>query len=117
MRRLTPAATAEREAFEEAGLKGRLWSRTPVGSYVYRKDDEDFAGSILVRVFVLAVHEQKKGWPEQPQRQTAWYAVERAASLVREPSLARLLRRIPKIVMARIRAAAPKVRRAARSRG
>ena len=107
LRRKTPAATAEREAYEEAGLKGRLWSRTPIGSYWYRKEDEDFTGSILVRVFVLAVDEQKRGWPERSHRETSWFAVERAARLVHEPGLARLLRRIPKIVIARIRAATP----------
>ena len=111
MRRRTPAATAEREAFEEAGLKGRLWSRTPIGSYWYRKEDEDFTGSILVRVFMLAVDEQKREWPEQSHRETSWFPVERAASLVKEPGLARLLRRISKIVVAQIRAGAPALRR------
>ena len=108
MRRTAPAATAEREAFEEAGLRGRLWSRTPIGSYWYRKEDEDFPGAIWVRVFVLAVYEQKKGWPERPERRTSWFTVKRAASLVEEPGLSRLLRRIPKIIVAQIKASAPK---------
>src|SRR5688500_3546461 len=37
MRKRTPAGTAEREAFEEAGVKGYLLSRRPIGSYRYIK--------------------------------------------------------------------------------
>ena len=60
MRKRTPAGTAEREAYEEAGVKGWSVSHRPIGSYRYFKQDEDFSGEILVRLFVLAVEEQKK---------------------------------------------------------
>ncbi|HWU55015.1 MAG TPA: NUDIX hydrolase, partial [Rhizomicrobium sp.] len=40
---LTPAENAAREAFEEAGVTGRIDPR-PVGSYYYLKDKKDGGG-------------------------------------------------------------------------
>jgi 8-oxo-dGTP pyrophosphatase MutT (NUDIX family) len=95
MRNRTPAGTARREAYEEAGVKGRLLSKRPVGSYRYMKRDESFTGEILVRVFLLAVEQQKKDWPERGERRTRWFTVRAAAALVKERDLARLLRSVP----------------------
>lgn len=101
MRKRTPAGTAEREAFEEAGVKGYLLSRRPIGSYRYIKVDEKFTGAILVRVFILAVVEQMKVWPESRERRTRWFPVGRAATLVHERELARLIKAIPAMVIER----------------
>ncbi len=90
--------SAAREAFEEAGVKGELWSKKPIGSFRYTKRDEDFAGEILVRVFVLAVEQQKKSWPEKDQRRVRWYSLRQAAALVKERELARLIRNLPKLL-------------------
>ena len=90
----TPAGTARREAYEEAGVKGRLLSKKPVGSYRYAKKDE-IDGEILVRVFLLAVEQQKKDWPERGERRTRWFTIRAAAALVKERELARLLRAVP----------------------
>ena len=99
MRNRTPAGTAQREGYEEAGVKGELWSRRPVGAYRYRKTDEKFTGEILVRVFVLTVEEQKKDWPERGERRTRWFPIRAAATKVAEPELAKLLRAIPAILV------------------
>jgi len=99
MRNRTPAGTARREAYEEAGVKGELWSRRPVGAYRYFKDDEKFTGEILVRVFVLTVEEQKKDWPERGERRTRWFPVRAAATKVAEPELGKLLRTVPGILI------------------
>jgi 8-oxo-dGTP pyrophosphatase MutT (NUDIX family) len=104
MRNRTPAGTARREAFEEAGVKGWLWSRKPIGAYRYFKQDEDFSGEILVRVFVLAVEQQKKHWPEKGERRIRWCALRQAAGLVKERELAQLLRNLPKLLVAQERA-------------
>ena len=98
MRNRTPAGTARREAFEEAGVKGELWSKKPIGSFRYMKRDENFTGEILVRVFVLAVEQQKKDWPEKDQRRVRWFSLRQAAALVKERELARLLRDMPKLL-------------------
>jgi 8-oxo-dGTP pyrophosphatase MutT (NUDIX family) len=101
MRKRTPAGTAEREAYEEAGVKGWLWSRKPIGSYSYTKADEAALGKILVKLFVLAVEEQMPDWPECNERRTRWFPVHRAAALVQERDLSRLLRAIPGVVSLR----------------
>jgi len=84
MRNRTPAGTAKREAFEEAGVKGELWSKKPIGSFRYMKRDENFTGEILVQVFVLGVDQQKKDWPEKNERRVRWYSLRQAAALVKE---------------------------------
>jgi 8-oxo-dGTP pyrophosphatase MutT (NUDIX family) len=99
MRNRTPAGTAKREAYEEAGVKGQLWSRKAVGTYRYMKRDEKFTGEILVRVFILTVEEQKKDWPERGERRTRWFPVRAAATMVAEPGLAKLLRSVPAILV------------------
>lgn len=111
MRKRSPAGTARREAYEEAGLRGRLWSRKAAGSYRYIKSDAPHAGEILVLVFVLAVDEQLKEWPERRQRRTRWLAPRRAAALVQERDLAKLLRAIPGMVIGRNRAGAKRSRK------
>jgi 8-oxo-dGTP pyrophosphatase MutT (NUDIX family) len=98
MRNRTPAGTARREAFEEAGVKGELWSKKPIGSFRYMKRDENFTGEVLVQVFVLGVEQQKKDWPEKSQRQVRWFSLRKAATLVKERELAKLLRNIPKLL-------------------
>ncbi len=99
MRKRTPAGTAEREAYEEAGVKGWLWSGKALGSYRYFKDDADFTGEILVRLFVLVVEAQKKKWPEKGERRVRWYALREAASLVKERDLGKLLRDMPRLLV------------------
>jgi len=98
MPKRTPAGTAEREAYEEAGLKGAMLSRRPIGTYRYRKPDQAELGEIKVALFVLAVETQKKDWPECDQRRTRWFSVAKAASLVAERDLARLLRSVPRLI-------------------
>src|SRR4051812_20297500 len=89
MRNRTPAGTARREAFEEAGVKGELWSKKPIGSFRYMKRDESYNDEILVRVFVLGVEQQKKKWPEKDQRRVRWFSLRQAATLVKERELAK----------------------------
>ena len=82
---------AEREAFEEAGLKGRI-AASPVGWYRYEKRlDDGLALPCKVRVYPLRVEAQHERWPERDQRTLRWFAPEEAATLVQEDELQRLL--------------------------
>jgi 8-oxo-dGTP pyrophosphatase MutT (NUDIX family) len=82
---------AEREAFEEAGLKGRIGA-SPVGWYRYEKRlDHGLALPCKVRVFPLRVEVQHERWPERHQRTLRWFRPEEAARLVHEDELQRLL--------------------------
>jgi 8-oxo-dGTP pyrophosphatase MutT (NUDIX family) len=82
---------AEREAFEEAGLKGQI-AASPVGRYHYQKRfDHGRAFPCMVRVYPLRVEAQHARWPEQDQRTLRWFPPEEAARLVHEDELQELL--------------------------
>jgi 8-oxo-dGTP pyrophosphatase MutT (NUDIX family) len=82
---------AEREAFEEAGLKGQI-AASPVGWYRYEKRlDGGLALPCKVRVYPLRVEVQHERWPERDQRTLRWFAPEEAATLVHEDELQQLL--------------------------
>jgi len=87
-----PHEAAAIEAAEEAGLKGEI-DPAPVGSYRYLKRDKGGeAIPIQVIVFPLEVLSQLDHWKEKDQRQIAWFRYQKAAQLVVEPNLKRLIR-------------------------
>jgi 8-oxo-dGTP pyrophosphatase MutT (NUDIX family) len=83
-----PHEGASMEAIEEAGVIGEI-SEQSLGSYRYLKDDENLA--IQVLVFPLRVDAEVASFKEQGQRIATWFPVRRAAHLVAEPSLRRLI--------------------------
>jgi 8-oxo-dGTP pyrophosphatase MutT (NUDIX family) len=91
---LTPAATAAREAYEEAGLVGTIAGDEPFGwfHYVKRKNTRRSV-TFEVSVFLFAVERQLRKWPEKSERETKWFAPEDAATLVAQTGLADLLLR------------------------
>jgi 8-oxo-dGTP pyrophosphatase MutT (NUDIX family) len=92
MKGRTPAVSAAKEAFEEAGVRGAV-GPAPVGSFVYDKvDRHGVSNRIEVDVFPLRVIRQHKNWPERKQRGTKWMLLEEAADSVEEWSLKALLR-------------------------
>jgi len=92
MRGLKPHRAAEREAYEEAGLKGHV-GKVAVGTYAYKKRlANGVAVPCEVSVFPLQVTSQRKRWPEMSQRDGRWFSPEEAADLVHEEDLQRLLR-------------------------
>lgn len=89
----SPARAAEREAFEEAGLKGEIKSK-PLGAYSYVKQKADGeAVDCRVAVFPMQVRGQAKDWPEKGQRELRWFRAAEAAEAVDEPELRDLIRR------------------------
>lgn len=91
MRGRSPHEAAQREAFEEAGVKGPV-EPMPIGSYRYRKFAKNGSSVICsVDVFPMQVTEQKRTWPEKPQRSTRWTPAHEAAELVAEPELRALI--------------------------
>ena len=88
----TPADAALREAWEEAGVIGKV---RPVclGIYSYFKDlDADSDLPCVVAVFPVKVKSLSKDWPEKKHRKRRWVSPKKAAELVQEPELAALLR-------------------------
>ena len=80
---LGPAATAAREAFEEAGVLGEV-SQNSVGSFQYLKQLKDGSRSVTcnVLVFPLRVDRELTAWPESAQRELCWLDPEHAADRI-----------------------------------
>jgi len=89
---LKAAKAAAREAFEEAGVQGRV-TRRALGRYLYEKRLEDRRATVPcdVQVFPLAVRRQLKNWPEANQRTAQWFSAAKAAALVTDDGLSPLI--------------------------
>ena len=88
---MTSARSAAQEAFEEAGVHGKIRKR-PVGTYHYDKRLKNGRlQHVRVAVFALAVETQAEAYPELGQREKAWVTPAEAARLVDEPELMVLL--------------------------
>jgi 8-oxo-dGTP pyrophosphatase MutT (NUDIX family) len=91
---LTPAETALREAYEEAGIGGQIDNK-PIGTYIYGKRLTNGRERLVtVDVFPLEVMVQHPSWPEQEERTLLWTLRNEAAELVHEPELASLIKRL-----------------------
>lgn len=88
---LKPHQTAAREAWEEAGVEGRVSTRK-LGVFDYGKR---LSGGqiqpVRVKVYPLEVVREFEDWPEVQQRERRWLSAQEAARLVDEPGLAKLL--------------------------
>ena len=89
---LKPPDAAALEAAEEAGVTGEVEDR-PLGSYRYIKQlKADRETAVQVIVFPLRVDGQAADFKERGQRDWQWFGYRKAARLVAEPSLRRLIR-------------------------
>lgn len=81
----------EREAYEEAGVKGKAQT-APIGAYVYQKrTNHGLAISCKVQVHALEVDEFCENFPEKGTRRLEWVDCREAASRVAETSLKSLI--------------------------
>lgn len=74
-------AAAAVEAFEEAGVLGKM-GRRRVGRFKYRKSVGSRTVECAVEVFPLKVQRKLKRWPEQSQRKRRWFKGKKAAAMV-----------------------------------
>ncbi|WP_316976133.1 NUDIX hydrolase [Shumkonia mesophila] len=86
---LDAVASAANEAFEEAGVKGRL-AEPSVGSFAYAK----WEGICTVEVFAMTVEEVLDDWPERAERTRRWLPLAEAAGLADDPGASDLIRRL-----------------------
>lgn len=92
---LTPAETAAREAWEEAGVEGDI-TDTGLGAFGYAKVlGPNRTVPCSVQVFGLRVAELKDKFPEKKVRSRKWFGLEKAARKVAEPELRQLLLALP----------------------
>ena len=91
---LSSAAAAAREAWEEAGVEGKV-QETVLGTFVYDKlSRTDPTLQCTVAVHLLKVLALKSRYPEAHQRRRGWFAASDSANLVAEPQLQELLRQV-----------------------
>jgi 8-oxo-dGTP pyrophosphatase MutT (NUDIX family) len=83
----SPANSAAKEAWEEAGVTGRV-GRRMIARYAYEK----WQGVCRVLVYRLDVDEVHREWPEAHVRRRAWLAPERAAARVGDAAVAEIIR-------------------------
>jgi 8-oxo-dGTP pyrophosphatase MutT (NUDIX family) len=88
---------AAREAFEEAGVKGRC-QRAALGHYVYRKRlDTGVRISCRVQIHAIEVSRLVRNFPEREERKLAWFDYREAARRVAEPSLREQILRFARV--------------------
>ena len=73
----TAGDAALREAYEEAGVSGRLLGDA-IGTYTYRKRGSRFT----VAVFLMEVVQEEATWPEQRLREREWFELEHGMTLL-----------------------------------
>ena len=92
----TLAGAAMQEAWEEAGVKGRI-VQAEIGRYHYDKEQErGFAIPVEVRVFPLYVDVLNDSFPERGERKRRWFPPHEAARMVAEAGLKRILLGLPR---------------------
>ena len=92
MAHLIDMNAARQEAFEEAGIAGRM-KRKALGTYTYAKPAaRPPIMQHAVKVFALQVRRELRNWPEKRQRKRQWFSVEEAAEKVIEPGLRKIIR-------------------------
>ncbi|MFK7745522.1 MAG: NUDIX hydrolase [Roseobacter sp.] len=88
----TPAESAYIEAWEEAGVTGVSDERC-IGVFSYSKGMEDQDDlPCLAMVFAIEVTDLADEYPEANERDRIWISRKKAAALVDEPELSRILR-------------------------
>lgn len=88
----TPGAAALQEAWEEAGVRGRIVGGC-LGVFSYEKELEDGEKlPVVALLYAVEVKSVATEYPEAGQRQRKWVSRKKAMKLVKEPELARMIR-------------------------
>jgi 8-oxo-dGTP pyrophosphatase MutT (NUDIX family) len=87
---MTPQNSAAKEAWEEAGVLGRVFSDL-MGTYEYYKSGCTWQ----VDVFLLQVETVLENWPEAYKRKRQWVSIPKAIKRVDEPELKLILGDLP----------------------
>jgi len=83
----SPAQCAVEEAFEEAGVRGVLSSKEPLGVFGFKRGRRE-RPIVIFLLEVLHVHDR---WPDKELRRRAWLSPEKAAGKVRDSGLRELI--------------------------
>lgn len=106
-----PWDAAKIEALEEAGVVGQISSES-IGTYEYDKRlGRGRKVRCRVTVYPMAVDRLKRRWKERKQRRRHWFSLRKAAKLVDEKDLSKLLLKMAKDPEAVLPFEAPKPKR------
>jgi 8-oxo-dGTP pyrophosphatase MutT (NUDIX family) len=92
-RKTKPHVQAAREAFEEAGVTGKV-TKEPFGTYLYEKRLRVGTVTCSVDVYLLKVEREVEDWPERHQRARRWVSPAEGLQMVEDVGLAELLLRL-----------------------
>jgi phosphohistidine phosphatase len=84
--------TALKEAWEEAGIKGRLMEA--IGTYDHCK----WGSTYVVTVYLMEILEQDEDWPEAGFRERRWTSFEEAALMLADHPVHPLLARARQLI-------------------
>ncbi|MGR4863482.1 NUDIX hydrolase [Caulobacter sp. LARHSG274] len=99
MKGKTDPQAAVQEAYEEAGLDGRIVP-APIGGYEYLKRLKSGAARLVwVDVYPFEVTGEHATWPEKEQRTLRWMSPVEAALAVQEPQLRDLIARFAGVAL------------------
>jgi len=105
--RLTPAESAAEEAYEEAGVRGRIGA-APIGRYRIIDTSQAGQAPVLVEMYPLEVVEQLDDWPEKAERRRHWVTLAEARRLLSEPGLVALAEKVAGLADNHVRPTGPK---------
>lgn len=89
----TPAKSAALEAYEEAGVEGKITGDV-IGIYSYIKDlGSDEKMPCMTAVFPLEVKRLHANYPEAGQRKRKWLSRKKAATMIDEPELRQIVKK------------------------
>lgn len=86
----TPTEAAATEAFEEAGLKGKILAR-PIGVFSYYKVRSEDELPCIAVVYPMLVKTVLRTWPEKKERTRKWVSRKKAAAMVDDPELSAII--------------------------
>jgi 8-oxo-dGTP pyrophosphatase MutT (NUDIX family) len=87
------AQAAAQEAYEEAGVRGKIDARS-VGSFEHVKQSAVGGPiTVLVHVYPLAVERELASWPEKEQRSRRWFLQPKASEAIESEGLRSVVER------------------------
>lgn len=82
---------AMQEAWEEAGVKGKV-NKDPIGQFTYEKSLDSGGVSLCdTSIFEVTVTDISDDFPEAQERTRKWVTPKEAANMVQEPELSAIL--------------------------
>lgn len=88
----TPMDAAATEAYEEAGVRGKILPR-PIGVFSYYKVRSEDELPCIAVVYPLKVKKVLRTWPERKERTRKWVSRKKAAAMVDDVELGQIIMR------------------------